>query len=123
MHVVDWLPTLAGLLGRGPEPELSSDGVDLGPLLFDDEPLAERELYWTWGARGDRWALRRSSWKIVCYGPEPTGPDDWQLFDVAADPNEERDVADAHPELVRELHRRFLEQRGEDADGLEETLD
>ena len=115
VHVVDWLPTVAAVVD-GAEPSPDWDGVDLGPLLFEDTPLAERDLYWTWSRSTDRWALRRGPWKVVHYGKQaPRTPEDWQLFHLGRDPGEQRDVAADHPEVVAELHRRFVSQRERDA--------
>ncbi|MCA8948723.1 MAG: sulfatase-like hydrolase/transferase [Planctomycetes bacterium] len=114
-HIVDWFPTLAALIGQTPEPAIEWDGVDLGPLLFAGQRLPERELYWTWNPRIDRWALRRGDWKIVRYGREPAvAASDWQLYALADDPREQHDVGDRHPEVREALHRRFLAQRARD---------
>ncbi|MCK5945017.1 MAG: sulfatase-like hydrolase/transferase [Planctomycetes bacterium] len=117
VHCVDWLPTLAKVVGA-PAPE-ATDGEDLSPLLFGAEEVPEglrrRELYWVWSAASNRRALRFGDWKIVRYGKrEPEKPGDWQLFHLGEDPREQRDVAAAHPEVLDDLHRRYLEQRARD---------
>jgi arylsulfatase A-like enzyme len=115
VHVVDWFPTLASLIGYRPEPAIPWDGLDLSPVLFADEPLPERDLYWTWSRRTNRWAVRRGDWKVVKYGAgEPKSASDWQLYHLADDPWEQRDLAGAQPELAAELHRAFLAQRARD---------
>ena len=45
----------------------------------------------------------------------PARAEDWQLFSLAADPREERDVGAEHPEIRADLHRRFLRHREADA--------
>jgi arylsulfatase A-like enzyme len=116
VHVVDWLPTLAKLIGRQPETAVACDGIDITPVLFENGELPERDLYWTWNATTNRWALRRGDWKIVRYGRgEPPGPSAWQLFDLRSDPREETDVAAEHPDVMASLHERFLAQRSRDA--------
>lgn len=116
VHVVDWFATFATLLGHRDELDRGRDGIDLGPALFDREPLPERDLYWIWNVRTDRWALRRGTWKIVHYGrDEPTSPAAWQLFDLAHDPAEQHDVAADNPDTVADLHRAFLAHRARDA--------
>ncbi|KAI0019704.1 alkaline-phosphatase-like protein [Xylariomycetidae sp. FL0641] len=47
-------------------------------------------------------ALRRGDWKIT-FVPAPKGPQRWELFHVAADPGEVRDLARERPDLLREL--------------------
>jgi len=115
VHVVDWFPTLASLIDQRPEPAIPWDGVDLSGLLLDDEPLPERDLYWTWNRRTNRWAVRRGDWKVVKYGTEePGSPGDWQLFDLGDDPGEAHDVAADHPNVATDMHRRFLGQPARD---------
>jgi uncharacterized sulfatase len=63
-------------------------------------------------------ALRQGRWKLhgrfsgreAVHGPK--------LFDLLADPGEERDVAGEHPEVIEELQQRleaFAEEAGRDA--------
>ncbi len=115
-HIVDWYPTLAGLIETTADPEPAWDGVDISPILFSNDSLPARDLYWTWNQRTNRWALRFGDWKIVKYGVgEPTTPNAWQLFNLSDDPRESRDVAAEHPAIVIELHNRFLDQRAKDS--------
>jgi len=114
VHVVDWFPTLAALTGAPTPAEL--DGVDLLPLLRGSGELPERDLYWTWNTRTNRWALRLGDWKIVHYGrPAPEEEADWELFHLAQDPHETTDVAAENPGVLAELHRRYLLHREQDA--------
>ena len=116
VHVVDWFPTLAALLGHAPDDSAPWDGIDLAPVLFADGELPARDLYWTWSVRTNRWALRHGDWKLVHYGTdEPDEPADWQLYDLARDPAEERDLAAEHPDRLAALHARFLALRAGDA--------
>lgn len=116
VHIVDWLPTLAGVAGA--EPPDTLDGRDLSSLLIDREPLAPRDLYWSWGRPINRRALSDGRRKLVRYGTdEPKSPRNWRLFDLKSDPAEERDLADQEPEKLRALHESYLEQRRQDADG------
>ena len=83
VHIVDWFPTLASLIEYDPEPAIPWDGVDLSPLLFGDEPLMGRDLYWTWNRRTNRWAVRRGDWKVVKYGSgQPKTAGDWQALEL-----------------------------------------
>ena len=51
------------------------------------------------------------------YGPGKPKKDSWELYNLAADPKESRNVAKNHPEIVAELHQRFLKQRARDKNG------
>ncbi|MCA8973169.1 MAG: sulfatase-like hydrolase/transferase [Planctomycetes bacterium] len=115
MHIIDWYPTLAALVGHRPSPPIAWDGIDLGPALFGGESLPQRDLYWTWSSRINRWALRSGDWKIVRYGREvPAAAEDWQLYSLVDDPREAHDVGAEHEEVRADLHRRFLQQRQRD---------
>lgn len=116
VHVVDWMPTLAALVGD--EAVAATDGLDLADLLFGHErpaPRPPRELYWVWSSGSNRRALRYGDWKVVRYGKqEPQRPADWQLFHLAEDPKEQRDLAAEQPEVLADMHRRYLAQRARD---------
>lgn len=114
VHIIDWFPTLAAIIGYEPEEPIDWDGLDLAPLLFGEGTLPERDLYWIWNPRVDRWALRYQDWKIVKYGRGEPQADQWQLFNLEDDPSEKQNIAGKHPELVASLHERFLAQRGKD---------
>jgi arylsulfatase A-like enzyme len=107
-HVMDLAPTfleIAGISyptnyqGREVEP---MRGRSMMPLLAgqrdrvrgDDEPIGFELLGWR--------AVRVGDWKVTWIS-EPFGVSNWQLFDLAADPGETRDLADQKPELVQRL--------------------
>lgn len=113
-HIVDWFPTLATIAGASCI--ANGDGADLTDLLLAGKSLPERALYWTWHPSFNRWALRKGDWKIVKYGKgAPTAPTDWQLYNLANDPREKSDLSNKQPEVLKSLHRQFLDQRQRDA--------
>ncbi|MFJ3581785.1 sulfatase-like hydrolase/transferase [Streptomyces sp. NPDC090127] len=120
--LTDVLPTLAEL-GGAPSPT-DLDGLSAAPLLAGRADSARHgHLYWfrdEWGvtARADAqdgrratWlaeAVRRDNWKAVRFAPERDHrlPDDtWQveLYDLATDLGETRDVVDRYPAKAAEL--------------------
>jgi len=115
VHIIDWFPTLAKIIGFQPKPQIAWDGLDLGPLLFEEGTLPDRDLYWIWHPQVNRWALRHNDWKIVKYGRGEPERDQWQLFNLAKDPEEKKNVAADHPDLVTKMHARFLLQRSRDS--------
>ncbi len=111
VETVDLLPTLLELLGVPPPAGLELPGRSLAPLLTGAAPRApERELVFSSSrALSDRYAdrgyaldsarrihaARSSRWKLVWYpGSER---DYFELYDLAADPGETKDVVAAHP--------------------------
>ena len=113
-HIVDWYPTIAGLINDSQQ-KVDWDGIQLNEALFHQKPIPKRELYWTWSSRINRWAVRYGNWKIVKYGVgAPKTPEDWKLFDLQNDPAEKTNLASVFPNQTAEMHRRFLEQRKKD---------
>lgn len=111
---LDIFPTLAEIAGakltEGVRAQV--EGRSLVPLLEKpDAPWGERVLFthvgrWAKGsdpalAKYRNAAAREARWKIVSTagGAEPA----WQLFDLAADPGEQKDVAKEHPAVVQRL--------------------
>ena len=97
VHIVDWMPTLCTLTGRSPERDLECDGSNIWPALRGDAlPAGHRSFYWK---TPNSSAVRRGDWKLIVRkdGREV------QLYDLASDPYETRDLALQHPERVSEL--------------------
>ena len=65
IHIVDWLPTLAHLVGHEPKIKMSWDGIDQSPAIFENSSTADREMYWV--QKNKCRALRYGDWKIVSY--------------------------------------------------------
>jgi arylsulfatase A-like enzyme len=95
----DWTATLVELAGARPAPAYPFDGASLVPHLLDAAAPPERDLFWRTRSAG---ALRRGSWKLLRSGSAPDA-----LYDVAADPGEEADLAGRHPDVVSELAARW----------------
>ncbi len=115
VHIIDWFPTLAALIGYQATPQNKWDGVNLTPVLFENRGLPKRDLYWIWNKKTNRWALRYGPWKIVKYGAgEPSQKTDWQLFHLIEDPQEKNNISERHPDVLDQLHQLFLMQRGKD---------
>lgn len=91
----DILPTLAELAGATPPAGI--DGLSLVPTLTGrGEQKAHDYLYWEYGG----WvAIRQGHWRAV-RRPKATA---WELYDLASDPGESKNVADRHPEVLQRL--------------------
>lgn len=105
VHLIDVVPTLLAVTG-GKRPE-AWKGVALPPLpgkslvpAFAKEVRIERDTLW-WLHEGNR-ALRVGDWKIVAAKGEP-----WELYDLAKDRSETKNLAAQQPEKVRELAARW----------------
>ena len=103
---IDVAPTLLAACGARAPQGVTLDGRSLMPLLRADRgPWPDRTLFFQWH-RGDEPELYRSCaarnqrWKLV---------DGKELYDLASDPAEAKDVAAEHPDLVAELRRQYEE--------------
>lgn len=101
-HLVDVAPTLLELAGL-PAPESFRDqarpplpGRSLVPTFAADVPVEREALFFR---HEKNRGLRRGDWKIVAAGEDAP----WELYDMAADRSETRNLAAEKPELVREL--------------------
>jgi arylsulfatase A-like enzyme len=86
---MDWTATLLELGGAEPGPKHPLDGASLVDHLFKGKRPPERDLFWR--MRGER-ALRRGDLKYV-RTPEIAD----SLYDIAADPREQANLASARP--------------------------
>lgn len=107
-HITDVLPTLVDLIGLDVPPAPNEPaGASFAPVLTDPaSPPQHTEQYTE--CVGNR-AFYRDGWEIVTVRRPltPFSEEHWALFDVANDPTQSTDLADQHPELVRELIKGF----------------
>ncbi|MGB0767669.1 MAG: sulfatase-like hydrolase/transferase [Phycisphaeraceae bacterium] len=108
---MDLLPTLAGLADARLPEGVAIDGVDIVPSLFGNEPAAARTLHWV---HGDRHAMRDGAWKLVINGDSPP-----ELYSLDEDLGEKANLADRHPERVKQMieaHKAWLAEMREGVD-------
>jgi arylsulfatase len=83
-------------------------GRSLVPFLSGaSSQVHPADAVFAWELFGQR-AVRQGSWKALYLSP-PNGPGRWELFDLASDPGERRDLATAHPARLRELESHWAE--------------
>lgn len=102
---MDLLPTLLDLTGQnGRTAARPRDGVSLANGLTNPQAtLPDRTLYWHYPHyhhSSPASAVRSGQWKLIQFFEHPGTP---ELYDLAADPEETRDVAGREPERVKEL--------------------
>jgi arylsulfatase len=122
---VDIAPTILDLFGFPIPPEM--EGVSLAPWLRSetDEPIRDfvvsQECTWQ-----KKWSIRTPQYKFIKARAEDyykTPPR--ELYDLKADPNEYRNIADAEPEVAKALETQLeswiadkMRQNGLDQDPL-----
>jgi arylsulfatase A-like enzyme len=108
---LDWLPTIAALVGAPARAEARWEGTDIGPLLTGAATTASpRVLYWK---TPREYALREGDWKLI--EPRRQGTAPAQLFNLAAGPLEKNDRAAEEPQRVAHLRQLLKEQQALDS--------
>jgi arylsulfatase len=108
MHVADIMPTLLEIAGvdypqthEGREPP-ALIGKSWNPMLAGKtESPRNGEDYLAWEIFGNR-AVRQGDWKIR-WQYKSFGKGDWELFNVAKDPGERKDLAAEHPDKLKQM--------------------
>jgi len=105
MCTMDFYATAATVAGK-PLPK-RCEGKDLLPYLSGEKTADVHEvLYWRNvdpedAKRRRLLAMRWKQWRLIEY------PDGWKLFDLKADPKETRDLAEAQPDVVAAMRKRY----------------
>jgi arylsulfatase len=108
MHVADLMPTLLEIAGANyPKTHEGREvpalfGKSWGPVMAGqaESPRTEQD-YLAWEIFGNR-AVRQGDWKLR-WEYKPFGKGDWELFNLAADPSERKDLAAEYPDKVKAL--------------------
>lgn len=104
----DLFPTLCAAAGLKIPSGL--DGADLWPHLTSAAPLQrEHPMVWIFPEYRGQVAVRMGDFKVLRRDLMTRHPGDWEVYDISADPHEERNMAQQHPEVIRQakeiLHR------------------
>jgi arylsulfatase A-like enzyme len=100
-HLIDLMATCVDVAGAKYPAEVAGrkiqpmEGVSLRPLFRGGELRRPNPLFWE--HEGNR-AVREGRWKLVAKEDRP-----WELYDMQADRTELNDLAERHPERVKEL--------------------
>jgi len=95
---LDILPTALDAVGGLPA-DNSFDGKSLLPLLTSETQTHHETLFWC--KEGGQWAVRRGDWKLRSI------PGQIELFNLAEDPSEQRNLATTQAEIVETLRSVF----------------
>jgi len=109
----DLYPTLLEVAGLPPIPEQHVDGVSFLPLL-GGKAARSAPLLWHYPHYGNQGgtpgsSIRDGDWKLIEFFEDGR----LELYNLAADLSEAFNVAAEHPQIVRDLHARLVDWRGE----------
>lgn len=113
----DWLPTLMDLVGASERIAQPVNGISMAPTILGDQQPARDLLYREFAGYGGQQSIHAGPWKLVRLGLRGR-PDKVQveLYNLEDDPAEENDLAEQHPEKLRQLIELANSQRTPSAD-------
>lgn len=108
---IDVMPTIAAAAGASQPAGVVIDGLDILPLMInqDANKWTRETLFWQ---NGHYQVVRHGDWKLQVNNRPTDGLQHW-LFDLAADPTEQDNLAASRPDIVKQLKDLLAEHRAE----------
>jgi arylsulfatase len=112
----DWLPTLMELIGSKDATPEGRDGISFAPTLLGQKQEERPFLYRESPGYGGQQSVRMGNWKGIRtnLNPRPKAKDqkatEIELYDLAADEAETKNIAAQHPDIVAKLEAIMKEQ-------------
>jgi arylsulfatase A-like enzyme len=102
---LDVFPTLAGLAGVKVDPAWKLEGRDVWPILSGSGKAPAATLYWNTGRQS---GVLHGEKKLIV--TRRGGKEMVEMYDLADDPGEKKDLAGAQPRTVETLRKVLAEQ-------------
>lgn len=77
------------------------DGTSLLPVLTGQSPPSRNAMVWVFPEYGGQVCVRIGDFKVIRARLNTKTPGEWEVYDVAKDPNETKNLAKARPELIQ----------------------
>lgn len=141
IHVCDWFPTLLSAAGAPAPAGHTLDGADLMPLFTAAKAPDRDALFWHMPLYDPLWGavpaaiIRQDNYKLIDFFGDYIDIDDHyeyipegrvELFDLANDIGETRNLAASHPQLAAAMHKRlhaWIRSTGAEIPGLNPNFD
>ena len=108
IHTVDLYPTLVDLAGGHLGKNKPLDGMDVWPTISAGKPSPRTEI--VYNIEPFRAGIREGDWKLIWH---TTLPQSIELYNIAEDPSETKNLAADHPDKVAQLQKRANELAAE----------
>ena len=108
---IDVMPTIAEAAGASQPAGVVIDGLSTLPLMINQDAAnwTRETLFWQ---NGHYQVVRHGDWKLQVNDRPTDGLQHW-LFDLAADPTEQQNLAASRPNIVKQLKDLLAEHRAE----------
>ncbi len=82
-----------------------TDGLSLAPTMtgHPERQAKHKHLYWEFLEQGGKQGVVKGDWKGIRLGTLKNANASLELYNLKTDPSETTNVADQHPEIVKEL--------------------
>lgn len=108
MHVTDMYPTLAAVAGADTSKAKPLDGLNAWKTISGDEASPRKEMVYNIDPMSG--AIRDGDWKLVWTAALPGRV---ELFNLAKDPGEQKNLAERYPKYVQRMQERIRALAGE----------
>ena len=105
----DMLPTFCEIAGV-PSPD-DVDGISILPTLLGKRQRKHDYLYWEFTEGGGKQAIRKGNFKAVRLNVSKNPDAEIELYDLANDLGETKNIASQYPDAVRAMERLFKKAR------------